>query len=113
VYRIYLPHDDLSIRVYSSIERSTKKSRDKGKDAIRTVIYSDEYNKPIAGKTYTQRIETWRRNLQQKIQELHNSFGDVVETCDECGSYMELRSGEYGEFYGCLEYPECDNTKQV
>jgi|TARA_R100001530_G_scaffold136211_1_gene115815 hypothetical protein len=33
--------------------------------------------------------------------------------CDLCGSDMKLRTGEYGKFLGCSNYPDCKNTKQL
>jgi len=113
VYEIDIQHKDLTIRVYSSIDGQTLKSRDKGKDAIRTVVYSDEYSRPVAGKRYTQRIETWPKNLRKKIKDLHNNLNNITEICSKCGSYMVIREGKYGEFHGCLEYPDCENTEPL
>ena len=31
--------------------------------------------------------------------------------CDKCGANMVLRSGKYGSFYACENYPTCKNTK--
>ncbi len=33
--------------------------------------------------------------------------------CDVCGSDMVVRSGRYGSFYACVNYPKCKNTKQI
>ncbi len=33
--------------------------------------------------------------------------------CDVCGSDMVVRSGRYGSFYACANYPKCKNTKQI
>ncbi len=32
--------------------------------------------------------------------------------CDKCGADMVLRTGKYGSFYACANYPACRNTKQ-
>lgn len=32
--------------------------------------------------------------------------------CEKCGGDMVLRSGKYGSFYACANYPECKFTKQ-
>ena len=32
--------------------------------------------------------------------------------CEKCGSDMILKKGPYGEFYACINYPECKFTKQ-
>jgi len=31
--------------------------------------------------------------------------------CEECGSDMVVRSGRYGDFYACVNYPKCKFTK--
>ncbi|HRO65441.1 MAG TPA: topoisomerase DNA-binding C4 zinc finger domain-containing protein, partial [Candidatus Dojkabacteria bacterium] len=33
--------------------------------------------------------------------------------CPKCGSSLILKSGKYGEFYGCTKYPECKFTKST
>lgn len=33
--------------------------------------------------------------------------------CDLCGSAMYIRSGRYGKFYGCSQYPKCKGIKQI
>lgn len=34
-------------------------------------------------------------------------------TCPLCGRAMRLRTGRYGPFYGCVDYPGCRGTRQV
>jgi len=33
--------------------------------------------------------------------------------CPECGSFMKLRSGKFGEFWGCTGYPNCRHTEKA
>ena len=33
-------------------------------------------------------------------------------TCEKCGAEMLVRSGRFGEFYACSNYPKCSFTKQ-
>lgn len=33
--------------------------------------------------------------------------------CEKCGADMVLRTGRYGSFYACPNYPECKFTKQI
>jgi len=33
--------------------------------------------------------------------------------CDQCGGYMVLRKGKYGDFYGCTNYPMCDRVVKI
>lgn len=34
-------------------------------------------------------------------------------TCPKCGGKLILRTGEYGQFYGCSNYPRCRFIKQI
>ncbi len=38
--------------------------------------------------------------------------GEEACKCEKCGSDMVLRTGRYGAFYACSNYPECKFTKQ-
>ena len=33
--------------------------------------------------------------------------------CDKCGAPMVRRSGKYGAFYGCINYPKCKSIKKI
>lgn len=101
------------LRTYSTIDERTDKARSKGSDAIRLVIWDKNIEMPIGGRKKTLRIETWRKNLRKKIKSLVEEWEDIVAICDDCGDLMVLRDGKYGEFYGCRNYPSCDNTEQI
>ena len=34
-------------------------------------------------------------------------------TCPDCGGSMQLRRGRFGEFWGCLRYPDCRGTRRA
>ncbi len=36
-----------------------------------------------------------------------------IEICPSCGGELKKRSGRYGEFYGCSNYPKCRYTRNV
>lgn len=38
---------------------------------------------------------------------------DETIECPECGGFMVKRSGKFGDFYGCTNYPICDNTYDI
>lgn len=109
----FLAPKDLEVRVYSSIDKRTNMSRDKGKDAIRTVVYSRDRGRMVGGKRHTKRTPGWARRLREKVEELMQDWEETVDICDECGDYMVKREGQYGEFLGCLNYPDCENTRQI
>lgn len=58
-----------------------------------------KFTKPLArdGKSEKQKEETVLSGMK----------------CDKCGHDMVLRSGRYGSFYACSNYPSCKNTKQI
>lgn len=33
--------------------------------------------------------------------------------CDKCGATMEIKTGRYGEFLGCSNYPKCKNIQSI
>jgi DNA topoisomerase-1 len=37
----------------------------------------------------------------------------VQETCDKCGSPMIIKTGRFGKFLACSNYPKCKNTKKM
>lgn len=121
VYKIPIRQDSINgdidieyieIRVFSTIDKKTNKSRQKGEDSIKTVLWDPDIDGPVAGKTRTHRIKTWRKNLKKKIEDLHN-IGEHTVVCEQCGGWLVKREGKYGEFLGCTNYPECQNTQQI
>lgn len=63
---------------------------------IRTLI---EYN-----KMSSQHIENVRSNIYNRQRTINNGI------CPQCGGRLILRSGRYGMFYGCSNYPNCRFT---
>jgi len=103
----------ITLRVFSSIDERSGKSRKKGADAIRTVLWHRGAGRPIGGRTRTHRIKTWRKNLRKKIKSLIEETDEYVHNCSECGAWMVERDGKYGKFLGCINYPDCENTEQI
>lgn len=105
--------EELQLRIFSTIDKRTDVCRDKGADAIRCVIWDSKEFHPVGGRKKTLRIKTWKKNLRNKIEELKADWEEHTTPCDECGSWLVKREGEYGEFLGCIRYPRCDNTRQI
>lgn len=106
-------NEDVVARVYSSIDKRSGTSRSKGSDAIRTVLFDKSINKVIGGRTRTHRIPTWKGNLRKKVESLMAETEEYVIDCDECGGWLVEREGKNGKFYGCTNYPSCDNTEAI
>jgi hypothetical protein len=122
IYKIDLPHHALEVRIFSTIVGDH--ARNSGDDAIRTVLWHTHFDEPVGGKRKTLRIETWRSNLRPKIEDLVLNWRDHYNgTCPECEAYLDglkvtkgvlkMRSGAYGDFLGCSNYPNCEYTQPI
>ncbi len=50
-------------------------------------------------------------NHQSDIRQIINNEQQINEICEKCGSPMVIKSGRYGKFLACSQYPKCTNTK--
>lgn len=60
--------------------------------------------------------EPFRSDLQHAKKSMKNIKRDGIPTqelCPECGHPLLVRSGRYGLFMGCSEYPECEFTRNI
>lgn len=50
-----------------------------------------------------------------KMSELDNEeyFKKEIEKCPKCGGNLIEKSGKYGKFFGCSNYPKCNFTKKI
>jgi len=113
VYEATSDNGAFTLRVYSSLDKRTGEARDKGSDAIRTVVLHTKSGNPVLSKKRTNRIQTWKKNLKKKINSIENQKSEVV-MCSECGNPMVIRtSGDGDKFYGCSAYPDCENTESI
>lgn len=65
----------------------------------------------------TAQIESNRENNKQHLKDIHNarvqkSVAVASGRCPRCGGTLVLRSGKFGKFYGCSNYPKCKYTLQ-
>ena len=56
-----------------------------------------------------------RKTEKQHVENIHktiyeNRLKAKNQICPKCGSELKLRSGKYGNFYGCSNYPHCKFT---
>lgn len=55
-------------------------------------------------------------NLENKYSELTKkelTEEKTKEICEKCGSPMIIKTGRFGRFLACSNYPQCKNTKQI
>ena len=50
-------------------------------------------------------------NEPVKIEESEPEVSDVI--CDKCGANMVIKTGRYGKFLACPNYPTCKNIKNL
>jgi len=69
--------------------------------------------RPVVKEFY----EPFHQNLLKKYEEI--SKQDIMpeekteEKCDKCGSEMIIKTGRYGKFLACSNFPDCKNVKGV
>lgn len=117
VYVINVPeYDNLKIKLYSSVDRYYEVSRDKGKDAIRIVLFDTISKKSAAPSKKVLRTEgrttVWSRTT--KAIESMIEISSELPICQSCGSVMVMRwpknNKKAQHFYGCLSWPNCNAT---
>jgi len=64
----------------------------------------------------------WSENLDQKFRKRSTKNSGTKTTsstdknkkiCQECGNAMIIRTGRFGEFWGCQEFPRCRHTENI
>jgi len=50
--------------------------------------------------------------LKEETERFENGE-KTIPVCSICGSRMVIRKGKYGEFWGCMGYPNCKNTINI
>ncbi len=105
-------HAPYSVRVYSSVDVRTGRTRDCGDDAIRVVMVDQSTGRPrkIMGEGRTSkagrrinRTQGAMKNLEERVREyLHMGTTDYL--CPRCKSLMAVRRGGNGPFLGCTEW---------
>jgi len=59
---------------------------------------------------FRDQLETGEARSEDIIKEILAAEG---ETCEECGSPMQVRWNRFGRFLGCSSYPECKSTRPL
>ena len=52
------------------------------------------------------------RNLEN-IQFQSSEAARAVKKCPKCGNILRKRTGKFGEFLGCMSYPDCKYTENI
>ncbi len=77
------------------------------------VIKLGRHGQFLACSTYPQCKNTkeFQRNEAGEIEILQEKV--VQEACEKCGAPMVIRTGRFGKFLACSDYPKCKNTKKI
>ena len=69
-------------------------------------VTSSEKNMKELAESFLQRHKSVRKDYTEK-------FREKEELCPQCGGVLVKRSGKYGEFYGCSNFPQCRYTRKL
>ena len=59
-------------------------------------------------------LESFYENLESSIKKVDKTSPQVSnEICPECGAPMVIRSGKFGNFFGCSKFPKCKGVKKI
>ena len=100
--------------------------------------YLDKYFKSVINVKFTASMETRLDDIAEKgepwqdvIASFWNGFKNLLgsadktsvgfkapaietdEICEKCGGKMVIREGKYGQFLGCINFPNCKNIKPL
>lgn len=80
--------------------------------------HDDQGNVEYVGRHYSPGTyglhDRYRGNYSYNYTRRKNSFipDPNAPKCPKCGAQMKLRTGKFGKFYGCTNYPSCKGTKK-
>ena len=62
-------------------------------------------------KDFDAELKTATKNLEKKTIEIPPEETDII--CENCGAKMVIKTGRFGKFAACPNYPTCKNTKPI
>jgi len=82
-------------------------------DNLDEIEYSGKEWKKVVGEFYEGFEKELRLALQDhsKVDKAPEEVTDIP--CDKCGSMMVIRTGKFGKFLACPNFPKCKNTKPL
>jgi len=57
--------------------------------------------------------EPFEKNLEEKYGQIKKKVEKTRKKCPECGSFLVIRMGRFGKFYGCSAFPKCKYTAPI
>tara|TARA_R100000008_G_C3559081_1_gene155004 strand:+ start:526 stop:1041 length:516 start_codon:yes stop_codon:yes gene_type:complete len=104
-----------SIRIFSSVDRRTKKTREIGSDAIRVTLYDLKKDRPVKAERRVNRTVNAFSNMKERARELWKYVADGEHICPKCESLLVKRTAKRSkkDFMGCSSYPACTHTQNI
>ncbi len=62
-------------------------------------------------KDFSRELENAEKQSGNAKYKYEDEKTDII--CDKCGATMVIKSGRYGKFAACPNYPNCKNTKKI
>ncbi len=60
---------------------------------------------------FAKELEIAMENAERRIVKVEPELTDII--CEKCGAQMVVKSGRFGKFAACPNYPDCKNTKPL
>lgn len=105
--------DSLVVRVKSSIGYAGI-ADDTGENSIRIWVVDTQTQKPLIQKedAWTTRVKGWQTRMLDKIRKQYGK-AQGLRRCPKCGNWLTPRSGKFGDFLGCTNFPNCKYTQNI
>lgn len=106
--------DDITTVICSSLPAMSRGIEAVAKD--KPVVFSAERKHEIYQFIQNNQYSGKEKRIEhkEKVMEYKQNLNDLrsKNLCPECGGKLVLRSGKFGEFYGCSNYPKCKYTQK-
>lgn len=81
VYEMPAGNDRYTVRAFSTLDTRGfgNEARDVGNDAIRVVVWDAVRDRPVRSATRTNRIKTWAKNFNRKVEEMFAEAGALAD----------------------------------
>lgn len=82
------------------------------------LITESQYQELIAGKERVdnpenvQAVKSHQESLRKRY-EAEDKLNAIEHQCPKCKGKMHWKSGRFGPFWGCVDYPNCNGTLQM
>ena len=113
------------------IQRDAEKYFDKvfGNDYIDTLVLARAYLPELSHHTLSDLARYYHistkgahralndckmnQRIFESLKEEMEDPAKAVKKCPKCGNLLKKRNGKFGEFYGCMSYPDCKYTENI